>query len=478
MKYLLSLSFLLCLHQISSAQKWIDTSYQIQQLGPISYGTATDFAGNVKTLNFDLCLPINDTPPTCGRPLLIAIHGGAFFAGNKSSDAPPRWMRDFAKRGYVTTSIDYRLGLFQTSAEVNCNITFLGIPWNCLNMADTAEWYRAAYRGIQDAKDAITYLINHASLYKIDPRNVYLVGESAGGFIAMGAAFLDMPNEKSVHCNQLSNVSPPHAIYENTCIQNYGLDTSISSMQFQRPDLGSIQGNQNPSPTPYTIKGVGNFYGGIFSDLFTQHSYTKAPALYLYHQPNDLVVPYDYAQFYQGAAYCFTQWPANCQWIINRPYIYGSKGIKKMLDNLSSTSLPIPSYYFDSTTNNADCLTQIGDPNTVGHSIDNYWMRTLHMAQFFAPTIDTTSLCAPNAVSNHLAQVPITIYPNPITESSLHLESSKTINSVSMMNLQGSLMPIQFNIKERSIDVSQLPQGIYILSITTTNGQSFYKVVK
>lgn len=461
-----------------SAQKWVDTLFQIQQLGPITYSSAVDFAGNTRNLSFDLCLPTNDTPPPCGRPLLIAIHGGAFFGGNKGIDAPPSWMRDFAKRGYVTTSIDYRLGLFQTSSEINCNISLTGFPWNCLNMQDTAEWYRAAYRGMQDAKDVITFLVNNAATYKIDPRNIYLVGESAGGFIAMSTAFLDMPNEKPVQCGNLSNATPPHLIYENTCIQLYNLDTSIASLQLQRPDLGSILGTQNPTSTPYTIKGVGSFYGALFSDVFSQYNYTKAPVLYMYHQPNDLVVPFDYDRFYAGAAYCATQWPSNCQWIINRPFIYGSKGIKKMIDNLAGGSIPLPTYILDTTSNYADCLTQIANPLLSGHSIDTYWTRTLHMAQLFAPTIDTSSMCTPNSLSNDLVKKSITIYPNPILENILRIQTNETLLDVSIMNLQGSKMPIQYHTAEKFIDVSQLQKGVYILSLSTKQGQSFYKIIK
>ena len=99
--------------------------------------------------------------------------------------------------------------MFQTNSQVNCNISAFGIPWNCLNMQDTAEWFRGYYRGMQDAKGAIRFLVNHAAEYQIDPSNVYLVGESAGGFIALATAFLDDPAEKPTQCGKLTNVLPP-----------------------------------------------------------------------------------------------------------------------------------------------------------------------------------------------------------------------------------------------------------------------------
>ena len=85
--------------QISNAQKWVDTLYNFQQINDIPYGTNYDFAGNIRTHLLNVTVPVNDTAPVCGRPLLLAIHGGAFLAGNKDSDAPPRWIKEFARGG-------------------------------------------------------------------------------------------------------------------------------------------------------------------------------------------------------------------------------------------------------------------------------------------------------------------------------------------------------------------------------------------
>jgi hypothetical protein len=50
------------------AQKWIDTLYQVQKIENVVYGSAIDFAGNLRELKMNIFLPINDTPPSCGRP--------------------------------------------------------------------------------------------------------------------------------------------------------------------------------------------------------------------------------------------------------------------------------------------------------------------------------------------------------------------------------------------------------------------------
>jgi len=50
------------------------------------------------------------------------IHGGSWFTGDKNEGYSKRIREDFAKRGFTTASINYRLGLFQTSQYINCNI--------------------------------------------------------------------------------------------------------------------------------------------------------------------------------------------------------------------------------------------------------------------------------------------------------------------------------------------------------------------
>ncbi|MBK8684627.1 MAG: carboxylesterase family protein [Bacteroidetes bacterium] len=453
------------------AQKWIDTLYQVQKIENVVYGSDADFAGNLRELKMNIFLPINDTPPSCGRPLLIAVHGGAFLAGNKDADAPPYWAKQFAQRGYTTASVNYRLGMFQTSSLVNCNVSALGVPWNCLNMQDTAEWYRAAYRAQQDLKGAIRFLVKQAQDYQIDPRNVFLVGESAGGITVMQAAFLDDPAEKPIEAGALPDALAPNAIYENQCIQTPSFDTSIASMQLQRPDLGPFGGSLHIG-YGYTIKGVGNFYGGLIQDIFSNYAYSQAPRLYMFHQPNDLVVPYDQQAVYQGAAYCFTQWPANCQWIINRPQIKGSRGIRDMINNLSASVTILPLIQFDSTLNTTDCLGQIANPALSGHAIDNIWLRTLNMAQFFAPAIDTSKPCGPNSLANHMTNpISVKVSPNPVIHGCM-IESEHAIILCKVYDLTGrKRIQHQANSSTCWLDLSTLRSGIYFLQVETIKGR-------
>jgi acetyl esterase/lipase len=468
------LSFLLT--QPLSAQNWIDTLYAIETIEDIEYGAATDFAGNERTLRLDLSHPLN-AAPECGRPLLVSIHGGAFIAGNEDGGLPAALRQDFAKRGYATASISYRLGQFPTALPIHCNVTALGAEWDCLNMTDSSEWYRAWFRAVQDARGAIRFLVNHAQEYQIDPRNIFLAGESAGGFIAMGAAYIDSDVEvREELTGALPDAPAPNGIYEAACVQGYQYDTSITSMNLSRPDLGSYEGQLNqPVLQPYTIKGVGNFYGGAFNNIFGKYAAAPLPALYLFHQPNDLIVPYDFNRVLAGYASCATQFPFNCQNMINRPFVAGSQGIVDWLQTMLANDEPTPDYLFETTANAADCAAQLFNPSVSGHAVDNYWLRTSHMAAFFASKIED---CAVLGV-NETAPEQMRIYPNPMVPAGfLTVEGDFGLGARMLVSdVFGRIIYENHNLNGlQKIEINILQAGIYLVSIISGNKRISKKV--
>lgn len=461
-------------------QPWVDTLYQIETIENVEYGKAIDFAGNSRMLLLDISYPTNDTIPEDGRPLLIAIHGGAFISGNKATGLAPLLRRDFARRGYTTASINYRLGQFQTHHPVHCNISNFGIEWDCLNMADTSEWYRAFYRGVQDAHGAIRYLVNHVEEYHINPEQIFVVGESAGAFIAMGVGFIDSEEEvKSDLIGNLPDVQAPNAIYEGPCIQGYGLDTSILSMHLARPHLGPYEGTLNfPASSQYCIQGVGALYGAVFNNIFFTEQEHR-PALYLFHQPGDLIVPYNKNSIFAGFAYCATQFPAFCQYIVNRPIVCGSNAIRGLLDEMAANGISTPDYLFENTNNNAGCAEQILNPSTVAHAIDNYWLRSTNMATFFAGKM--TDCMTTTHVANPSKPFQIQIYPNPVEKNqaiSVQLVGINEKCKLTLYNTNGQV--IQKEIIEQpsnitNLSLNALSAGLYLL---TLQGEGFRQTTK
>ena len=50
---------------------------------------------------------------------------------------------------------------------------------------DSADYARAVYRGVQDINAAVRYMRKHAEDYGIDPKRIYVLGNSSGAILAM-----------------------------------------------------------------------------------------------------------------------------------------------------------------------------------------------------------------------------------------------------------------------------------------------------
>ena len=114
-----------------------------------------------KALKLDIYRPKVMPRPA---PVLIFIHGGSWKSGKKEDYKC--YTLDFAKRGYVTASISYRL-----------------LPHS--NFPDAVE----------DVKCAVRWIRAHAADYHIDPQKIAVIGGSAGGHLAMMVGYSsDIPD--------------------------------------------------------------------------------------------------------------------------------------------------------------------------------------------------------------------------------------------------------------------------------------------
>ncbi len=445
-------------------QPFITGKYQTASEKDIEYGQAVNFSGKEQPLFLDITYPTDDIPPECGRPLLIAVHGGAFMAGAKTDGNVAGWIRDFAKKGYVAASIEYRLGMFQRPELLNCVIDNYG----CLSVADTAEWHRGLYRAAQDVCGAIRYLNANKDKYNIDPNNVFLAGESAGGFICLEVAYGDDYDPGYAAAGEIEKVNKPNAAYNNGCLPQFSYP--IDSMNLNRPDLGPRKGTLHLNAGEYKIRGVASFYGGIMNDLFNDVGDVDLPALYMFAQPNDLIVPINHGKVFQSFASCSVN-SLGCPWILGNPFVIGNAGIVKLLKEKKNQAFTIPQYTTDFTTNSADCNLQVLFPQLAGHAIDDYGLRTTNMAKFFALKIDSD--CQPNSVRHFNND--LTIKPNPandyITVSSLEGRHA-TIN---ILDISGRIV---IPASRLPIDIESLIPGIYFLTVIEDGSYKVLKFVK
>lgn len=116
------------------------------------------------SLKMDIYRPEGDGDAS--RPLLLMMHGGSFFIGNKREAGQTGWCRYFASLGYVAVSIDYRLGFRPTRKDVGA----------------------AEFRALEDAESALAFLLGREDL-RIDPGRIFIAGTSAGAITALHLAF-------------------------------------------------------------------------------------------------------------------------------------------------------------------------------------------------------------------------------------------------------------------------------------------------
>jgi hypothetical protein len=353
--------------------------------------------------------------------------------------------------------------------------------------ADSAEWYRAYYRSVQDGKGALRFLVNHATEYQIDPNNIFVSGESAGAFIAMGVGFLDVASEKFTQAYELNSVLTPNF---NTLSCPHNLNQTFPNATILRPDLGSIDGDIEPTTVPFTIKAVGNFYGGMISDLLALNDVSKPkPQLYQFHQPCDLIVPFETGRVYAGQNWCFTN-GYGCSAIANSAMVYGSKRISDWNTNNAYgyaiqdnfTTIPFPYEYIGFQPKN--CYDQVVNGNGC-HAYDNYGNRKNQLISFFAPIVSTTPICTPGLIgseelSNLMEQ--FTAYPNPFTQQ-LTIESPVAA-SYSLTDLfgrtiqQGKIVKGTNTLHFEEASNTNFSDGVYFLRIATENEQAVQRVVR
>jgi acetyl esterase/lipase len=115
--------------------------------------------GDSEAWKLDLAMPVNFGSEL--RPALVIIHGGGWRSGSKSVDVYQKMMVDYARKGYVTINVEYRL---------------------------TGEAPFPAC--IEDVKCAVRWLRAHAEEFGVDPERIGAYGHSAGAHLALMLAMV------------------------------------------------------------------------------------------------------------------------------------------------------------------------------------------------------------------------------------------------------------------------------------------------
>ncbi len=205
------LSFLI-LNNTSAQKRYKDFIFtHVDSTLNIKYGSSLTIKNQYQDLLLDIIQPPT-TDTVKKRPLVIFIHGGGFKNNTKTTSFSTLLCTSFAKRGYVTATIEYRLGIE--------------------NNGDIKDYHEALYRAQQDGKAAIRFFKKYAEDYGIDSAQIFLAGSSAGSKTALAIAYMDE--------NEVPN------------------DIDISKW-------GSLEGNSGNEGYSSKVKGVLNNWGAMIN---------------------------------------------------------------------------------------------------------------------------------------------------------------------------------------------------------------------
>ena len=138
----------------------------------------------------DIYTPDGDTETD--RPVIIYMHGGSFYFGDKNMTDCVDFCESFAKRGYVCVSINYRLSdmfSFLLSQDVQ---------------------YQTVLKAVADGKAAVRFFrkdfAENGNTYGVDPTTIFVGGYSAGGVIAVHQGYIDNFSELPTNIQNLASV--------------------------------------------------------------------------------------------------------------------------------------------------------------------------------------------------------------------------------------------------------------------------------
>jgi len=213
-------------------RKFIDPIFpDVQVKKNLVYNETPPAGRNKKYGYFDFYEPNGDS--STARPLIIWLHGGGFKFGKKTSGGLPLWSKMFAQRGYACAALNYRLSKKHPLKHFE----------------DLVE---ACADAVDDVNEAVQFFKTHCRQYRIDTNRIILGGNSAGGMIALQAA--------------------------------YG----------SRPDMAKLihRGDSNAAKVynPQRIAAVINYWGALFNADWLKHAKVSIVSA---HGSRDRIVPYD-----------------------------------------------------------------------------------------------------------------------------------------------------------------------------------------
>ena len=468
------------------------------------------------TLKCDIYEPDGDTETN--RPVIILAHTGSFLppvvngqaTGSKSDLSIVEQCNRWAKKGYVAVAMDNRLGWLPTSADQNVR---------------TSSLLQAAYRGIQDAKAMVRYMRMTEATgnpYGIDESKIVLGGQGTGAYISLGYATLSDESElylpKFMDLTDPSNptpyVYPPvygnidgtdstyAPIYDSTGAivgsmpfnipNNLGYsseinmafnlggaiadiswleagDVPIVSFHCEKDPYAPIDTGDVIVPTTgdFVVEVMGSRTVQMMQNMYNNNSYgawsyisdnitTAANSnndgndgLYIFKTPAPSTAANVYGQFDEEQG---SPW----DWWDNATYDQMFMAVNPILPDGSNT----PSGF-------GAANSILGNPN-MSATNGNLYLDTIQ--GYLNPRMYLTLGLGTALSINELIAQTTEIYPNPAKNVLNIVSYTVGIDKVNIYNVNGQLvLNTDINNNQKTINISSLESGIYIVDILSEN---------
>ncbi len=424
------------------------------------------------------------------RPAIIFTHSGGFLIGSRLSDDMLALCDSFARKGYVTATIDYRIGMGATVSR------FLGIPIGV--KVNEANGYRAFYRGIQDSRAAIRFLKRNFGSYGIDTTKVFLVGSSAGAILSIQNLYLDKPDE--VFSDAF--LSPSLGNLDIVGFQGFGgkADASVAMWgALQNPEI--IENEKTPlflihgtddnvvpfkkgmpldgivPPNPAVSLTLPQSFGSFCIDTALNNRGIGHETYFVEGEKHE---------FYGAGTGNFPPEGPNeywdtIQWKIRdfllaqfqpkADFKFEAQNLVVNFTNTSSENYGAFWDFGDGTTGNDEYTHTYQQPGT-------YNVKLIACNRNLAcDTISKQILVGTNSLDENSLLDEIKIYPNPAT-TMLYFEGVEEPIDIRIFNLHGKTLLIKKNMDGNQININELQRGFYILEIKTLNRKIFRKFLK
>ena len=381
----------------------------------ITFGKNKDASGKELSLTLDVYRPAGDTASL--RPLVIIAHGGSFLFGNKNGPDAVPLAKDLAKMGYVSASINYRLGM-------------TNLPTGSHTL-DSTDVMPAVIRGMHDGRAAVRFfrkdVAENGNTYGVDTSAIYFAGVSAGGFIALHLAYLDQPEEFPDYIDT-SGVSNGHL-------------TGQPGMR------GGIEGNSGNPSYSSKVKAVINVSGALVDTSWMK--IRDIPVLN-FHGTNDQTVPYGTAMI--DVLSLFPIFKVN-----------GSASVARQAEKLEIKHCMV-------TWQGAGHVPEVGiTPGALAYYDSMLQITRNFLYHFTCGAKLNCSYTGPADVKPIEGLTPFKLFPNPAGQS-LFVEwkgKSEQAIQLALINLMGQTLWQGSVCGQTKVEIirTQFPCGLYILQL-------------